>query len=95
MIYNSASDIDAVGYDKIIEETLANGNKVTYVMRYDASKLDKSVSHENQPIWQIKRIRENNFDGLTITIIDYPNGLNGYIFKASDYNKYTYTYRNC
>ena len=90
MIFNSASDIDAIGYDQIIEFP---DSGITYLMRIDTKRYDKSKDALSQPVWQIKKITETTADGSTTTLIQYAEGRNGYNFKASDYALYTYKFR--
>lgn len=88
MIYNSASDIDALGYDKIIELP-----GITYLMRIDTKRYNPSTDALSQSIWQIKKITETTADETTTTLIQYAEGRNGYNFKASEYDSYTYKFR--
>jgi hypothetical protein len=90
MIFNSASDIDAIGYDKIIEIP-ASG--ITYLMRIDTKRYNPSTDALSQPVWQIKKITETTVDGTTTTLIQYAEGRNGYNFRASAYDTYTYKFR--
>ncbi|MBP5705075.1 MAG: hypothetical protein J6X12_10345 [Paludibacteraceae bacterium] len=90
MIFNSASDIDAIGYDKIIEIP-ASG--ITYLMRIDTKRYNPSTDALSQPVWQIKKITETTVDGTTTTLIQYANGRNGYHFVAANYASYTYKFR--
>ena len=90
MIYNSAADIDAIGYDKIIEIP-ASG--ITYLMRIDTKRYNPSTDALSQPVWQIKKITETTVGGTTTTLIQYAEGRNGYNFRASAYDTYTYKFR--
>ena len=94
MIYNSHSDIEAIGADFVMEIKESEQITTTYVMSIDTQKLDKSKPADSQPIWKIKRIKEVKVgENQTCTYIEYPNGLNGYIFQKDRYNEYTYSYR--
>lgn len=90
MIFNSASDIDAIGYDKIIEIP-ASG--ITYLFRIDTKRYNPSTDALSQPVWQIKKITETTVNGTTTTLIQYAEGRNGYNFRASAYDTYTYKFR--
>lgn len=90
MIFNSASDIDAIGYDKIIEIP-ASG--ITYLFRIDTKRYNPSTDALSQPVWQIKKITETTVGGTTTTLIQYAEGRNGYNFRASAYDTYTYKFR--
>lgn len=90
MIYNSAADIDAIGYDKIIEIP-ASG--ITYLFRIDTKRYNPSTDALSQPVWQIKKITETTVGGTTTTLIQYAEGRNGYNFRASAYDTYTYKFR--
>ena len=90
MIFNSAADIDAIGYDKIIEIP-ASG--ITYLMRIDTKRYNPSTDALSQPVWQIKKITETTVGGTTTTLIQYAEGRNGYNFRASAYDTYTYKFR--
>ena len=89
MKYNSASDIDAHGYDRIIEKP---GEGVTYLMRMDTKRYKKGESALDQPIWQIKKITEVTENGVTTTDIQYAHGTNGYCNVASEYESIEYKY---
>ena len=94
MKYNSHSDIEAIGADFVIEVKESEQITTTYVMYLDTQKLDKSMPSDSQPIWKIKRIKEIKFgENQTWTLIEYPNGLNGYIFQKGRYDEYTYSFR--
>ena len=90
MIYNSAADIDAIGYDKIIEIP-ASG--ITYLFRIDTKRYNPSTDALSQAIWQIKKVTETTVGGTTTTLIQYAEGRNGYNFRASAYDTYTYKFR--
>ena len=96
MKFNTASDIDAIGYDKILE--IKEGNTTTtYLFRVDPSKYDPKSNAPalNQECWQIKRVKEVVNSNTTETIIEYPNGLDAYIYRASNYATYDYYLRRC
>ena len=95
MIFNSASDIDALGYDFIEEIKESSTVTTTYLCRFDEKKYDPNKGHvKSQPIWQIKRVREEKIGDITDTVIDYPNGSDGYCFAMVDAPYLSYSYRN-
>lgn len=93
MKYNCASDIDAMGYDRVIENDSAG---YSYLMRLDPSRYnpESSTPAEDQPIWQIKKVTEvSNSSGEVVTEIKFANGVDGFCHKASEAKNYTYKYR--
>lgn len=92
MKFNSASDIDAIGYDRVIENP-STGE--TYLMRIDTQRYDPESQTPclDQPIWQIKKVTEVTTIGITVTDIQYAEGSDAYVFIASDAESYEYKYR--
>lgn len=92
MKYNSASDIDAMGYDRVIEN---DSTGESYLMRLDPSRYnpESNIPALEQPIWQIKKVIEVTANGEVTTDIKFANGTDGYCHKASEAKNYTYKYR--
>ncbi len=92
MKYNSASDIDAMGYDRVIEN---DSTGESYLMRLDPSRYnpESTIPALEQPIWQIKKVIEVTSNGEVTTDIKFANGTDGYCHKASEAKNYTYKYR--
>lgn len=92
MKYNCASDIDAMGYDRVIEN---DSEGYSYLMRLDPSRYnpESSTPAEEQSIWQIKKVTEVTIGSEVLTDIKWANGVDGFCHKASEAKNYTYKYR--
>lgn len=96
MIFNSASDIDALGYDCVLEVKESDTRTVTYLGRFDEKKLDPNFEGNlmEQPIWQIKRVVEEKIYGVTQITFEFPLGSDGYCFPMSEVMNMTYFNRH-
>lgn len=93
MKYNCASDIDAMGYDRVIENDTTG---ISYLMRLDPSRYnpDSVTPALEQPIWQIKKVIEvADASGEVTTDIKWAKGVDGFCHKASECKNYNYSYR--
>lgn len=96
MIFNSASDIDALGYDCVLEVKESDTRTVTYLGRFDEKKLDPNFEGNliDQPIWQIKRVVEEKVSNVTQITFEFPLGSDGYCFPMSEAMYMTYCNRH-
>lgn len=96
MIFNSASDIDALGYDCVVEVKKSDTRTVTYLGRFDEKKLDPNFEGNliEQPIWQIKRVVEEKMGNVTQITFEFPLGSDGYCFPMSEAESMPYSHRH-
>lgn len=81
--------LEAQQCDKIIDK-----GTETYCCKLDVGCIDRTIATpiDEQPAWQIRRIKEETIDGATVTTIQYPSGSRDFKFKVSEATYYTYEY---
>ena len=88
MTYLPALFIEAEKPDIVAES--ASG---TYLGWFDRKELDRSASPEEQPIWRIRRITQEDMNGVSTTKILYPNGRDEYSQVWNNRESLTYNFR--